>query len=160
MTTPKILAEFDYPLQPVDKGYTDRTLYVNVSDNRIESKPVPQEMKDIFIGGRGYGLKLLWQAINENTKWDDPENELVIASGPIGGITQYPGTGKSIVVGLSPLTNIVVDSNVGGYYGPYLKFAGWDGIVLEGRAESPVWLDIRDNDVHLRDARTLWGKDT
>jgi aldehyde:ferredoxin oxidoreductase len=133
-----ILAEFDYDLQPVDKGYTNRSLYVNVSDNTIQSKPVTQHMKDIFIGGRGFGLKLLWDAVTGATKWDDPENEIVISSGPIGGITQYPGTGKSIVVSLSPTTNIVVDSNVGGYYGPYLKFAGWDAIELQGIADREV----------------------
>jgi len=138
VTDLKILAEFSYQIQPVDKGYTNRTLYVNVGDNTIQSKPVTQEMKDIFIGGRGFGLRLLWDAIKATTQWDDPENEIVISSGPIGGITQYPGTGKSIVVSVSPTTKIVVDSNVGGYYGPYLKFAGWDAIELQGIADQEV----------------------
>jgi aldehyde:ferredoxin oxidoreductase len=133
-----VLAQFDYPIQPVDKGYADRTLYVNVSDQTIKAKPVTKEMKDIFIGGRGFGLWLLWHAINDGTKWDDPENEIVISSGPIGGITQYPGTGKSIVVSISPTTNVAVDSNVGGYYGPYLKFAGWDAIEIQGVSEKEV----------------------
>ena len=133
-----VLAEFDYPIEPVEKGYADRTLYVNVSDQTIQSKPVSKEMKDVFIGGRGFGLWLLWNTIKDQTKWDHPENEIVISSGPIGGITQYPGTGKSIVVSISPLTNIVVDSNVGGYYGPYLKFAGWDAIEIQGIAEKDV----------------------
>jgi len=134
----KILAEFEYPLAEVEQGYTNRTLYVNLSDNAIHSKPVTQEMKDIFIGGRGFGLKLLWDAVTGETRWDDPENEIVISSGPIGGITQYPGTGKSIVVSLSPTTEVVIDSNVGGYYGPYLKFAGWDAIELQGIADKEV----------------------
>jgi aldehyde:ferredoxin oxidoreductase len=137
-TTLKILAEFEYELQPVEKGYTNRTLYVNVGDSTIKTKPVTQEMKDIFIGGRGFGLKLLWEAVSPATRWDDPENEIIISSGPIGGITQYPGTGKCIVVSISPTTGIVVDSNVGGYYGPYLKFAGWDAIELQGIADKEV----------------------
>lgn len=150
----KVLAEFDYELYPVEKGYTNRTLYINVGDNRIETKPVTQEMKDIFIGGRGFGLKLLWDAVKSSTQWDDPENELVISSGPIGGITQYPGSGKSIVVSISPTTKIVVDSNVGGYYGPYLKFAGWDAIELQGIADKEVivYVDGTEGKVQIIEA--------
>ncbi|MCP4716779.1 MAG: aldehyde:ferredoxin oxidoreductase, partial [Deltaproteobacteria bacterium] len=81
---------------------------------------------------------MLWHGIKNDTKWDDPENEIVISSGPIGGITQYPGTGKSIVVTVSPTTHSVIDSNVGGYFGPYLKFAGWDAIEVQGKAEQEV----------------------
>jgi aldehyde:ferredoxin oxidoreductase len=134
----QVLAEYDYDPQPVDKGYAGQTLYVNLSDNVIESRPVTEQMKEIFIGGRGFGLWRLWHGVTPDTRWDDPENEIVISSGPLGGLTLYPGTGKSICVTVSPLTDIVVDSNVGGYYGPYLKFAGWDAIEIQGKAEEPV----------------------
>ena len=134
----KLLAEFIYEPVIIDRGYTGQTLYVNLSDNNIGSKPVSQQMKDIFIGGRGFGLKLLWDAVTPDTKWNDPENEIVISSGPLGGTTGYPGAGKSLVVGLSPLTNCVMDSNVGGYYGPLLKFSGWDAIEIQGKAERDV----------------------
>jgi aldehyde:ferredoxin oxidoreductase len=133
-----LLAEFDFDLTDVDRGYTNRTLYVNLSDNTIASKPVTDTMKEVFIGGRGFGLWLLWHGIKDDTKWDDPENEIVISSGPIGGVTQYPGSGKSIVVTISPTTQCVVDSNVGGHFGPYLKFAGWDAIEVQGKAEQDV----------------------
>ncbi len=134
----KVLAEMDYKVGQVERGYANRTLYVNLSDNTIASKPVTQEMKDIFIGGRGFGLWLLWHGIGAETKWNDPENEIVISPGPIGGITQYPGTGKSLVVSLSPTTHSVMDSNVGGHFGPLLKFAGWDAIEVQGKAEKDV----------------------
>ncbi|MBT7818069.1 MAG: aldehyde:ferredoxin oxidoreductase, partial [Chloroflexi bacterium] len=149
-----ILKEFDYPPQEVSRGYTDRTLYVNLSSREIISKSVSQAMKDIFIGGRGFGLRLLWDGITSKTKWDDPENEIVISSGPIGGITQYPGTGKSIVVSVSPTTEMVVDSNVGGYYGPYLKFAGWDAIEIQGKANQEViiFVDGSTNKVQIIEA--------
>lgn len=114
----KTLAEWRYDLRPVERGYANRTLYINLSDNTIASKPVTQQMKDTFTGGKGFGLWLLWNAITEKTRWDDPENEIIIAGGPIGGITAYPGSGKSTVVTLSPLTSIPVDSNGGGYFGP------------------------------------------
>jgi aldehyde:ferredoxin oxidoreductase len=142
----KVLAEYNYGLEPVDKGYAGKTLYVNLSDNTIESRPVTAEMKEIFIGGRGFGLWRLWHAVGPHTKWDDPENEIVISSGPIGGTTLYPGAGKSICVTISPLTEIVVDSNVGGYYGPYLKFAGWDAIEIQGKAEEDVVVIVDGNE--------------
>jgi aldehyde:ferredoxin oxidoreductase len=134
----KVLAEFSYEPGIVERGYAGRTLYVNLSDNTIASKPVTQQMKDVFIGGRGFGLKLLWDGVTPDTKWDDPENEIVISSGPLGGTTDYPGSGKSLVVSLSPLTDCVMDSNVGGHYGPLLKFAGWDAIEIQGKAGKDV----------------------
>ena len=138
----KLLKEMNYDVGSVNKGYTNRTLYINLSENKIESKPVTEEIKDKFIGGRGFGLYYLWNAVTENTKWNDPENEIIISSGPIGGITQYPGTGKSLVVSLSPLTGIPIDSNVGGYFGPYLKFSGWDALELQGKADKDVIIYI------------------
>jgi aldehyde:ferredoxin oxidoreductase len=142
----KVLAEFDYELGEVEKGYTDRTLYVNLSDNTIASKPVTQKMKDIFTGGRGFGLWLLWNGVTSDTKWNDPENEIVISSGPIGGTTQYPGSGKSLVVSISPTTHSVIDSNVGGHFGPLLKFAGWDALEIQGKADKDVIVFIDGNE--------------
>ncbi len=134
----KLLAEFRYEVRDVEQGYANRTLHINLSDNTITSKPVSQQMKDVFTGGRGFGLWLLWNAVNGSTTWDAPENEIVIAGGPIGGITAYPGSGKSTVVTVSPLTGSVINSNAGGYFGPYLKFAGWDAIEVQGIAERDV----------------------
>ncbi|HEX3054047.1 MAG TPA: aldehyde ferredoxin oxidoreductase C-terminal domain-containing protein [Aggregatilineaceae bacterium] len=142
----QLLAEFNYELRPVERGYANRTLHINLSDNTITSKSVSQKMKDIFTGGRGFGLWLLWNAVSGKTRWNDPENEIVIAGGPIGGITAYPGSGKSTVVTLSPLTNVPIDSNVGGYFGPYLKFAGWDALEIQGIAERDVIIIIDGDD--------------
>lgn len=141
----KLLARYDYELGKVEKGYTNRTLYINLSDNTIKPKPVTEEMIEKFIGGRGFGLWLLWNAVTSKTKWNDPENEIIISSGPIGGITQYPGAGKSLVVSLSPITGSVMDSNVGGYFGPLLKFAGWDAIEIQGKADNDVIVFIDGN---------------
>lgn len=118
-----------------------------MSDETIDAKTVTEQMKDIFIGGKGFGLWYLWQATKPETKWNDPENEIVISSGPVGGITQYPGAGKSLVVTLSPVTNSVMDSNVGGYFGPYLKFSGWDAMEIQGKAAQDVVVFI-DGDTH------------
>jgi aldehyde:ferredoxin oxidoreductase len=142
----KVLAEFHYDPLQVEKGYAGQTLYVNVSDRTIATRPVDEDMKRTFIGGRGFDLWLLWNAVSSETKWDSPENEIVIAAGPIGGITQYPGTGKSIAVSISPLTGTVVDSNVGGHFGPLLKFAGFDAIEVQGIADNEVIVYIDGNE--------------
>jgi aldehyde:ferredoxin oxidoreductase len=144
-----VLAKYDYEPSSVVRGYTGQTLYVNLSDNTVAAKPVTDEMKEKLTGGRGFGLWLLWHGVNDDTKWDDPENEIVISSGPCGGITQYPGSGKSLVVSLSPLTNVVIDSNVGGHFGPLLKFAGWDALELQGKAEGEVIVVIDGPSGHV-----------
>lgn len=144
----KVLKEYRYQLSKVDRGYTNRTLYVDVGKLCIKEKPVSALMKSKFVGGKGFGLKLLWDAVNGKTRWDSPENEINIACGPIGGNTNYPGSGKSIVVSLSPLTHIPIDSNVGGYFGPYLKFSGFDAIEIQGKSERDVIVFI-DGDTGL-----------
>ncbi|MEW6649998.1 MAG: aldehyde ferredoxin oxidoreductase C-terminal domain-containing protein [Chloroflexota bacterium] len=138
----KVVAEFQYDRRPVMRGYANRTLFIDIGQNLIQSKPVDEATKKTFTGGRGFCLWLLWNAIRDDTRWDDPENELVIAAGPIGGITAYPGSGKCTVVTISPLTHTVVDSNSGGYFGPYLKFAGWDALEIQGKAENEVIIYI------------------
>jgi aldehyde:ferredoxin oxidoreductase len=137
-----LLKEFSYKPAPIDKGYNNRTLYINLSDNTIKEKLVSPQMKEKFIGGKGFGLRLLWDATKPDTKWNDPENEIVISPGPIAGITQYSGTGKSLVVAISPQTDIVIDSNVGGYFGPFMKFSGFDAIELQGKAKKDVIIMI------------------
>ncbi len=152
----KILKRWDYNWKPLSKGYTDKILYINVGSTDIREKDVPPLMKEKFIGGKGYGLRLLWDATKPDTKWDDPENEIIISSGPIGGITQYSGTGKSLVVTISPQTKSVMDSNVGGYFGPFLKFSGFDAIELQGKATNDViiFIDGINHKVEIFEAPT------
>lgn len=137
-----LLGEYTYEKHPVERGYAGRTLYIDLENNTFLEKPVTQQMKDLFTGGRGFALKLLWDAVTPETKWNDPQNELVIANGPICGITAYPGSGKSTVVTLSPLTENVIDSNVGGYFAPFLKFSGFDAIEIQGKAAEDVIIFI------------------
>ncbi len=154
-----MIAEFGYKTGKVERGYNNRTLYVDLSNMKIASKPVSQKMKDTFIGGRGFNLWLLWNALPKDriVKWDDPENEVCIACGPLGGTPVYPGSGKSIAVTISPLTGTVVDSNVGGYFGPYLKFAGWDALEVQGKAklEVVIFIDGDAGKVRIEDASRL-----
>jgi aldehyde:ferredoxin oxidoreductase len=154
-----MLADFTYVPKKIEKGYNNRTLYVDLSEMKIKSRPVSEKMKETFTGGRGFNVWLLWNALPKNriVKWDEPENEVCLAAGPLGGIPVYPGGGKSIAVAISPLTGMVVDSNVGGYFGPYLKFAGWDALEVQGKPESEVVIFI-DGDackVQVEDAEGL-----
>lgn len=145
-----IKKEYSYNLRPIVHGYANRTLYINLSTGEIAEKPVTQNMRDTFTGGRGFCLWLLWNAIHDTTRWNDEENELVIAGGPIGGITAYPGSGKCTVVTISPLTHNVMDSNAGGYFGPYLKFAGFDALEIQGKAEKNVVIYIDGDSGRVR----------
>lgn len=137
-----VLKDYTYSWWPIQRGYNNRTLYINVGSCEIKEKPVSQLMKDKFIGGKGFGLRLLWDATTPTTKWNDPENEIIISPGPVGGITQYSGAGKSLLVSISPQTDSIMDSNVGGYFGPFTKFAGFDALELQGKAEKDVIIFI------------------
>jgi len=153
----RILKEYNYTPAKIHRGYAGKSLYINVGDLRIEEKEVTEFMKEKFVGGKGFDLWYLWQAVTSQTRWDSPENEIVISSGPLGGITQYSGTGKSLVCAISPLTDIPIDSNAGGYFGPLLKFAGWDALEVQGKAEKDVLVFIDGNKgyICIEDAQDL-----
>jgi aldehyde:ferredoxin oxidoreductase len=136
--TQKLLAQYKYTWAPIDRGYNNRTLYIDLGSRDIKEKPVSREMKEKFIGGKGFDLRLLWDATKPDTRWHDPENEIVISGGPCCGITQYSGSGKAICCTISPQTDIVIDSNVGGFFGPFLKFCGFDALELQGKSDTEV----------------------
>ena len=153
----KVTKTLDYKRPEIEKGYTDQTLHINISDADIAIKPVEQKTRDIFIGGKGYDLWLLWNAVQAGTRWDDPQNAICIACGPLGGTPIYPGSGKSIVTTLSPLTQAAIDSNVGGYFGPYLKFSGFDALQIQGKAsrDTVIFIDGINQQIQILDAAGL-----
>jgi len=153
----KVTKTLDYKRPEIDKGYTDQTLHINISKADISIKPVEQKTKDTFVGGKGYDLWLLWNAVQADTRWDDPQNAICIACGPLGGTPVYPGSGKSIVTTLSPLTKAAIDSNVGGYFGPYLKFSGFDAMQIQGKApqDRVIFIDGINQQVQILDASGL-----
>jgi aldehyde:ferredoxin oxidoreductase len=147
-----ILVEKKYEIREIQRGYANRILYINLTNNKIFIKPVTNEMKEKFIGGKGFDLWLMWNSLPKDriVKWNDPENEICISSGPLGGNIFYPGSGKSIVTTISPLTGIIIDSNVGGYFGPYLKFSGFDAIEIQGKAKNEVIIFINGQEGFVR----------
>ena len=137
-----LLSSFEYERTPLFRGYTDKILTVDVGTREAVISDIPAEVKEKFIGGRGYCLRYLWDAVNPDTRWDSPENEIVMSAGPIAGITQYAGTGKTLIATISPLTDIPIDSNVGGFFGPYLKFAGFDALEIRGKSDKDIIIVI------------------
>ncbi|MBM4354195.1 MAG: hypothetical protein FJ109_10440 [Deltaproteobacteria bacterium] len=134
----RILAETSFDRKDLSGGYADRWLRVDLSKNRIEIRPVTQQMKELFVGGKGFDLWLTLQEIGRETRWDSPENPICFSSGPLGGTMSFPGSGKTLVTAISPSTHSMMDCNVGGFFGPYLKFAGFDALMLTGKATEQV----------------------
>ena len=153
--TPRMTMAYERPA--VQNGYANQTLSIDLKDDDIQVHPVTERMKNLFVGGKGFDLWMLWQAVRPETRWNDPENAICIASGPMGGTPAYPGSGKSIVTALSPMTHSVMDSNVGGYFGPYLKFSGFDALRIQGRSDKSciVIIDGVEQTVTICDARDL-----
>jgi aldehyde:ferredoxin oxidoreductase len=152
-----IVKTLEYQRPEIEKGYTDQTLSVNISSREMAIEPVDPKIKDVFVGGKGYDLWLLWNAVESTTRWNDPQNAICIASGPLGGTPIYPGSGKSIVTSLSPLTGSVIDSNVGGYFGPYLKFSGFDALQIQGKTsqDTVIYIDGIDGQIQILEAAGL-----
>ena len=155
--TIKKIKELNYERPEISKGYSNQTLYVNLSDPDISIKPVTEKMKEVFIGGKGFDLWLLWNAVKGTTRWNDPENAICISSGPLGGTPIFPGSGKSIVTTISPTTGSVIDSSVGGYFGPYLKFSGFDTLEVQGKSkeDTVILIDGIDRKIQIHEASGL-----
>lgn len=134
-----------------------RILRVNLTDHKFSTVPIaPYER---FIGGKGVNLKLLFDGVDQGTDPLGPENMLLFGIGPLVG-TPFPSACRVDVMGKSPVTGHYGNSGMGGYFGAELKFAGYDNLAIEGRAEGPVYLLIADDHVEIRDASAVWGRDT
>jgi aldehyde:ferredoxin oxidoreductase len=138
----KILKTLRYEAPPVKGGYTDHILQVDLGSQSISMTKLSPEFKEKYVGGRGYALKLIWDGTNAETRYDSPENILVMASGPLGADPRFPGTGKFIVGTISPLTDTFVDSNVGGHFAPLLKLCGFDALAVSGVSKRDVILIV------------------
>ena len=137
-------------------GYAGRILMVDLGHNHIETIST-QEYIAPFIGGRGIGVKLLYDLSSRDGGALEGEDVLVFMTGPLTG-TLAPSSGRIDVVSKSPETGLLGGANAGGFFGPELKYAGYDGIVIRGTARSPVYLAVFDGNVEVRDAGHLWGK--
>ena len=140
--------------------YSDAPLlHVSLNDKSIHKESLPPDLFRQYLGGRGLGVKLLFDNLAPGTDALTPDNILVFAVGP-STATSVPTAGRFVVVTKSPTTGTIFDSHAGGYFGAQLRRAGFAAVVFHGKAETPVYLWINDDDVEIRDASKLWGKDT
>jgi aldehyde:ferredoxin oxidoreductase len=140
-------------------GYTGKILRVNLSNRRVSQEQIPEETMRKYVGGSGLAAKILYEETSQKTDPLGPENLLVFMTGPLTG-TKVPLSGRHQVAFKSPLTGIYGEADVGGEWGTQLKKAGYDGIVVGGKAPEPVYIWISEGDVEIRDAHQFWGMDT
>jgi aldehyde:ferredoxin oxidoreductase len=137
-------------------GYTGKVLRVNLTEKSFKEEPLQAEMARDFIGGAGFGIKYLFDELKAGTDALGPDNKLIFAPGPFTG-TSLPCASRMSVTAMSPLTGAVGMALSGGQFPTEMKFAGWDVIIVEGKAEKPTYIFVKDGTVKFRDAGGIWG---
>jgi len=140
-------------------GYLGKLLHIDLASRRTWDQPLNEDYVRSFIGGSGLAARYLLDLVDPTTDPLGPDNPLIVMTGPLVG-TAMPSAGRCTVCALSPQTGIWGEANTGGFFGPELRFAGYDGIVITGQSESPVWLSITAGRAELHDARVMWGSDS
>ncbi len=136
-------------------GWNGNMLIVNLGDVSVKEKRISDDILQNYLGGRGLGVKLYYDFVSPDIDPFSEGNPLVFTVGPLTGTA--PMSGRHSVVSKSPLTGTILDSNSGGYWGKELKYAGYDALIIEGKAEKPVILKIKDSDVQI-ELTDLWGE--
>ncbi|MDR0466986.1 MAG: aldehyde ferredoxin oxidoreductase [Deltaproteobacteria bacterium] len=140
-------------------GWAGRTLRVDLSTGAISKESTIERHMDV-LGGTGIGYKVLWEETGAGLKPFDPANKIIFAVGPLAG-TSAPCSGRTAITTIFPTcwpTPLTASGHMGGNFAAKLKYAGFDAVIIEGRADKPVWLHIRDGGAQLRDARHIWGQ--
>jgi aldehyde:ferredoxin oxidoreductase len=137
-------------------GYAGALLRVELNTGAVTKEPLPNDLVETYIGGRGFVAKLLFDEVAPGTDPLAPENIFIAATGPLSGHLM-PASGKTHFGTKSPATGGYADSNMGGHFGPALKYAGYDALILKGKAPEPSYIYIDDDTVEIRTAKDLWG---
>lgn len=140
-------------------GYAGRVVKVNLTIGKVVKESLPESLVRNYIGGLGLAAKLFYDMVPPKIDPYDPDNVVILVTGPLQG-TLIPGSGRGLFVSKSPLTNRFFNSNFGGYLARELKRAGYDAVVVSGKAEKPVYMVIDDEHVELRNAQHIWGRTT
>jgi len=140
-------------------GYAGKILSVNLTSEKVATVPLNREHANKFVGGSGYASRILYDMIDFAADPLSPSNVLTFMTGPLTG-TLAPCTGRHVICARSPLTGFWGESNAGGQFGAGLKFSGFDGIIVSGKATEPVIITIDDSEAEIRPAGSLWGLDT
>jgi len=140
-------------------GYGGKVLRINLSEQTAKEEELPLQVAQDFIGGAGFGIKYLFDEVKGGADPLGPENKLIFASGPLSG-TSVPCASRMAVTAKSPLTGAVGMALTGGYFPVELKFAGYDALIVEGKAAAPTYVWIKNGDVRFRSAKKVWGMKT
>ncbi len=141
------------------KEYDGQILEANLSSKQATATKLDEKVARDFLGGLGLGIKILYDEVGPGVDALSPDNVIVIASGPLSG-TSAPTSSRTQIVTKSPLTGIIGTGNFGGFWGPRLKHAGFEAVVIRGKSDSPVYLWINDGIAEVRSAEHIWGKDS
>jgi len=141
------------------KGYKGKIIHVNLTNREVHYVPLSEELAKKYIGGSGIAAKIFIDNYKPDLIPFSPDNPLIFMTGPLAG-TKVPSTSRFTVSALSPLTGIWGESNSGGYFAAKLKFAGYDGIIVTGKSDTPVYLYITPDRIEIRNASNYWGMDT
>ncbi|MGB2583843.1 MAG: aldehyde ferredoxin oxidoreductase N-terminal domain-containing protein, partial [Dehalococcoidia bacterium] len=136
-----------------------KLLRVNLSNGFIKEEDIPDKVAEAYVGGRGFAAKYLYDEVGPGIDPLGAENKLLLGTGPLAG-TSAQSLSKWIVVTKSPLTGTYTRSYGGGDFGAWLKWAGFELVIIEGKAAKPVYLHIKDGKYEVRDAGAIWGKTT
>lgn len=138
-------------------SYTGKVLRINLSTGKATTEPLNKDWARDYLGGKGLSIKYLYEELEPGIDPWSEANKLILMTGPLTG-TIVPNTGKLAMATKSPATGTILDCSIGGHFAHELKYAGYDAVILEGKAKMPVYLYIEDDKVELRSAASLWGK--
>ena len=139
-------------------GYAGKTLRINLSKTVTKVQPIEKTLATMYLGGRGFNSRRIYTELPRGVEPLSPQNKLFFATGPLVG-TSFPLGARFNVSAKSPQTQILGDSNAGGHFAPEMKYAGYDQIIIEGRSQKLVYIQIEDNDVQIINAEHLAGMD-
>ena len=143
----------------MSNGYHDRIIRINLSTKEIDIESLPPRIAESFIGGKGLGAYILTREVKQGIDPLGPENKIIITTGPLQG-SVVPICGRYCIVTKSPLTGLFLDSHAGGFWGPELKFAGYDAIIIEGVSDRPCYISIIDDNIQIRNGKNIKGMTT
>ena len=138
-------------------GYQNKILRVDLGKKEWRSEPLNMNWAKDYLGGKGLGIKYLYEELKPGTAPLSADNKMILITGPFTG-TLIPCSGKLALITRSPATGTILDCSIGGHFAAELKYAGYDGLILEGKADVPSYLYVEDDSIQLLQAGELWGK--
>src|SRR5512142_1569426 len=139
------------------QGWAGQVLDIDLSSGAVKTLPLDEKLARLFLGGRGLGARMLWDEVGPGVDALSPGNVLIFTTGPLTA-SGYQTSNRFSVSTKSPLTGTILDANSGGYWGMQFKKTGYDALIVRGRSDHPVYIEITPRGIQIQDARHLWGE--